>query len=198
MSQLQERAKPYLVPLLTGGWTKLDQAGRQTMAAWAVMTAMVMEFSSDSMASTIGERHVLRRFNAPSPRWRVWAGRCEPSLSGDVFGISWTRHADGTAGTVDRPIDDTVVTGFAAGQALFLTFYSRRHSVDASDIAQATSLANLQWSPGWFRWDAPLGAPDVVHDLESATAIWHLIPRRFGLDVGNDPTWIANRHQSTS
>jgi hypothetical protein len=43
MSQLQEAAKPFLVPMLTGQKVALYESGKTTLASWAAMFVMVAE-----------------------------------------------------------------------------------------------------------------------------------------------------------
>ena len=72
MSKLENQAKPFLQPLLTGNRCLLDIAGQSTVALWSVKTAMVLE-GQDALEQRLymqPEREQLRKWSALP--WRTW------------------------------------------------------------------------------------------------------------------------------
>jgi hypothetical protein len=76
MSQLQEKAKPYLVPMLTGNAVTLQRNGLTPLAAWVTMMVMVAEHLNDeSVAVTLVERQRFKASQRAPSHWRIWIGR---------------------------------------------------------------------------------------------------------------------------
>jgi hypothetical protein len=76
MSQLQEAAKPFLVPMLTGQKVALYESGKTTLASWAAMFVMVAEqVDQTKVAISAVERQWLREKRRPSSYWRIWIGQ---------------------------------------------------------------------------------------------------------------------------
>jgi hypothetical protein len=79
MSQLQERAKPYLVPMLRGDSIELHRNGQTAIAAWVAMMVMVAEnmYPETSMVAVSAKdrRWLYSKYQPPSSRWRVWIGQ---------------------------------------------------------------------------------------------------------------------------
>lgn len=64
MSQLEDEAKPFLLPLLAGNEIELTPDSQETIATWAVKTCMVLEFSGAASRVkffTQNEREALGR-----------------------------------------------------------------------------------------------------------------------------------------
>jgi hypothetical protein len=76
MSQLQEDAKPFLVPPLEGGTLSLRRKGQTRLAAWAAMMVMVAEHLDPEMVAVPqADRDFLRANLRPPSHWRIWIGR---------------------------------------------------------------------------------------------------------------------------
>jgi hypothetical protein len=76
MSQLQENAKPFLVPILEGDTVTFRRLGQTTIAAWVAMMVMVAEHLHDEMvAIPATDRDWLRANLRPPSHWRIWIGR---------------------------------------------------------------------------------------------------------------------------
>jgi hypothetical protein len=73
MSQLQQAAKPYLVPMLTGERVELRKNAQTLIAAWSAMMAMVAEFMDPEMVAVPSDDRLFLRYNRHPPRhWRIW------------------------------------------------------------------------------------------------------------------------------
>jgi hypothetical protein len=78
MSQLQQRAKPYLLPLVFGDVTAFDARAQEILSAWVAMFVMVAEhFDRYKVVSSQKERSFLwKRQKAPA-NWKIWIGDFE-------------------------------------------------------------------------------------------------------------------------
>jgi hypothetical protein len=77
LSDIQKRAKPYLIPLIEGRSAVMGAAELEIIAAWCVMATMTGEYLTrypTANAISQGERHWLRDHGTPPPHWRVWLG----------------------------------------------------------------------------------------------------------------------------
>lgn len=75
MSQLQEDAKPFLLPALTGKQTILLRKGQLTLSAWIAMMVMVAEYANrDKVAIPTSDRRWLLTKRQPPSHWRIWIG----------------------------------------------------------------------------------------------------------------------------
>jgi hypothetical protein len=75
MNQLQQEAKPHLLPLLHGEEISLHRKAQTSIAAWVTMMAMVSEFIGPVMeAVPQSDREWLRSEFKPPSHWRVWIG----------------------------------------------------------------------------------------------------------------------------
>jgi hypothetical protein len=76
MSGLQEKAKPFIVPLMLGQPTVLRPPAQQTVAAWATMAVMAAEYvDKGKIVVTQLERTRFKETLVPLPTWRIWIGR---------------------------------------------------------------------------------------------------------------------------
>jgi hypothetical protein len=77
MSQLQERAKNILLPLMTGGTTILGDEAQKLVAAWCAMSTMTADFIfPDKQAIPQTDRDLLLAIRLPpSDTWKIWIGR---------------------------------------------------------------------------------------------------------------------------
>jgi hypothetical protein len=76
MSDLQQDAKPFLVPMLKGEACRLHRRAQTTVAAWVAMTVMVAENIDREMVAIPQADRTSLRENRTAPRhWRIWLGR---------------------------------------------------------------------------------------------------------------------------
>lgn len=69
MSQIQEKAKPILVPIIEGERKPLGIHTRQLIAVWSTMTAIMMEYAHDR---TVGEARRLAFRDTKLPPINTW------------------------------------------------------------------------------------------------------------------------------
>lgn len=73
MSRLQEQAKPFLVPLITGVDTPLHRRAQRTLAAWIAMTIMVAENIDRTLVAVDQKDRAWLHANQTAPsHWRIW------------------------------------------------------------------------------------------------------------------------------
>ncbi len=78
MSQLQEKTKPYLVPMLLGKQVSLYKNGQTALAAWTTMFVMTADFlDKNAVSITAEERSWFKARQRPPADWRIWIGRYE-------------------------------------------------------------------------------------------------------------------------
>jgi hypothetical protein len=91
MSRLQERAKPFLIPLFAGIPEILTDASQRAIAAWASMATMTGEhITRNPQRITVPQADrdcLMRNGTAPLGTWRIWIGRC----SSEWEGQQWVR-----------------------------------------------------------------------------------------------------------
>jgi hypothetical protein len=77
MSQLQERAKPILLPLIKGERTVLGLDAQRLLAGWCAMSVMTSDFFyPETQAIPRADRDYLRdHWMPPSDTWKIWIGR---------------------------------------------------------------------------------------------------------------------------
>jgi hypothetical protein len=78
MSQLQNQAKPFLIPLFEGKECALAAEARTTVSAWIAMATMTSEHVSrdpKQIAISQAERDWLMNKRTPPDEWRIWIGR---------------------------------------------------------------------------------------------------------------------------
>jgi hypothetical protein len=78
LSQIQEQAKPFLVPLIQGKATVLGRTGQEKVATWCAMATMTSEYiDSDpySIAVSQVERSWLCANSGVPDSWRIWISR---------------------------------------------------------------------------------------------------------------------------
>lgn len=78
LSQIQNDAKPILIPLFEGGTITLDQTAQQLVATWVAMSTMTGEHLSQEqrrLAIPQSDRTWLMERRTPPPGWCIWIGR---------------------------------------------------------------------------------------------------------------------------
>ena len=82
LSRIQDRAKPYLLPLFNGQDHRLDEAAQNIVAAWIAMATMtsaylMFDVSSDGQSAIPQtDRNWLMRTSTAPRHWRIWIGQC--------------------------------------------------------------------------------------------------------------------------
>ena len=77
LSDIQKRAKPYLIPLIEGRSAVMGTAELEAIAAWCVMATMTGEYLTrdfTAIAISQGERDWFRDNGTPPSHWKVWLG----------------------------------------------------------------------------------------------------------------------------
>jgi hypothetical protein len=76
---VDERARPILIPLITGQQIRLLPAQQKIVAAWAAMKAMVAEYGESEFVTThhMQRKYMMRHRVAPAT-WGVWIAHYRP------------------------------------------------------------------------------------------------------------------------
>jgi hypothetical protein len=77
--QIEDTAKPYLIPLIQGKECRIFPAAQARIAAWAVLKAMVAEWNVSGHATTnhMHRKYLMRHHLPPRNGWGVWIGDFE-------------------------------------------------------------------------------------------------------------------------
>lgn len=95
MRELENRARPVLIPLMNGHQLRLSPEQQAIVAGWAAMKAMVAEYErSARVTTTQSERDYMRTVRLPPDRgWAIWIGRYErkewPGYLGSAPFVYW-------------------------------------------------------------------------------------------------------------
>jgi hypothetical protein len=91
MSQLQERAKPLLLPLILGQRTVLSRTQQAIIAGWCAMSVMSADFFfPDRQAVSQDHRdHLRSTWEAPPETWKIWIG----NYKRDKWVAHWTKQS---------------------------------------------------------------------------------------------------------
>jgi hypothetical protein len=122
MSQIDERAKAVLIPLITGQSILLNPDGQMLVATWIAMKIMVCEFERPEFVVTPQDQRTFLWLNKRIPDdWRVWIARHnDPLWTNSFHRKSVTLHI-GEGGTIApsvRPAKNTQAVVFGIGQLL--------------------------------------------------------------------------------
>lgn len=91
MSQLEERARPMLLPMLQGRGRELHREGQRTLASWALKTSMMFEHTQGPHRRVIPreEYTYLLEHGQPSERIVVWMATYVGTMPGScrLYGL---------------------------------------------------------------------------------------------------------------
>jgi len=188
MSELQARAKPFISALLNDEWPVLDAAAQSTIAAWAAMFAMVVEFA-DPKTATIPQEHrtsLMKTGRAPQD-WSVWIGRHDAGrFHPAYFNHFGTSRLGFTHGFLQ--LSRFQSTGFTVGrlfiQTLMLT--PPQLMVDHDGFAAGYGLRTILPFKGTIS-----NRPTVVHDLTTRHIVSCDAARALGIRTMSTPLPIA-------
>ncbi len=78
MSQLQEKAKPIVLPFMHGEQSVLNQDQQKTFAGWAAMNVMTAEFRDvRNLSVSAVDRKSLMETRVPPENWKIWIGNLD-------------------------------------------------------------------------------------------------------------------------
>jgi hypothetical protein len=149
MSRLQEKAKPYLLPLVLGQTTAMDVTAQGIVAAWVAMTVMVAEYFNPSMAavSYAQRRHLCSNKTVP-PNWKIWIGHYvrgtwPPYLVHNPLPISSAQHRIRKTET-GAPRPNTQTTALVVGQLYIFAASSATDVFDRWEVpGEGVKLAQI-------------------------------------------------------
>lgn len=86
MREIENHARPILIPLMNGNRIRLSPDQQKIIAGWAALKAMVAEYEPTSRVTTpqTDRNHMMATGEAPEPGWGIWIGHYER--------VSWPGH----------------------------------------------------------------------------------------------------------
>jgi hypothetical protein len=185
MSELDDEAKPFLIPLIKGKAALLDVEAQQMVAAWIAMKTMAAEyFEPERIAVPLSERQYMRRHARTPDNWRIWIGHYE--RGGDWSG-QWV-HGTAGAGSErvpprdsDRP--NTQVTTFVIGNLYTNVISSEVPSI--VEYARLGPAGRKLLAPIWPIQEAFVAWPtNALNDQDAeicATALFDELREKLGV-----------------
>jgi hypothetical protein len=131
MSNLQNKAKPILLPFLRGAWPSLTPQDQAILSKWAAMFTMVHEFADPTTAVIpISNRMSLQSSQVMPENWIVFIAPFGGiKQNGGAWHRSW-RVFSSSESEKQTEIGGMQTTLFAAGQIFFQTFSSTQQVSD--------------------------------------------------------------------
>jgi len=159
MSQVQEQARPLLVPLFRGEWTgEISDEQRQRLATWCTVVTICLEYADESgRVVPDQDRLFVKQQLRPPPRWGVWLGHLSPTHQWGGFNhLSWSVSFDGI-----RLSHRSQATCWAMGR-LFVQTYSWEGTEiverEPEVVAELHGINVLWPPPGIARFGKPRDA----------------------------------------
>ncbi len=177
MSQMQEQAKPFLVPRLQDNWSEpLGENGQRIIAAWAAMFTMVIDQADQStIAISPKERSAFRISREPLPGWIVFLGR-NSGMPTKFYHQTLGIEGPGWSQEDHSRSQNTHLTTFTVGAMLLQTMSSQVDFYKRSGFhAHAPEYARhlgLLWI--WPMQSQDIGAPACIwsdQDFVSASSV---------------------------
>lgn len=137
LSEIQNRAKPFLTPLIRGDRTALGPEAQQRAAAWCAMATMTAEFidrDPKTIAVPQSQRDWLMNNGTVPPGWRIWLA----DYQRHKWPAQWTHLTLPILEAKDIPAEDS--TGYVLPNTQVTTFVIGRlyvhvmSSVDPENI----------------------------------------------------------------
>jgi hypothetical protein len=169
MGKMQERAKPYLLPLILGQSSKLRPTGQSAVAAWATMAVMVAEHVDPRVVTVPPpERTKFMNTLQPPKTWHIWLARYVRSEWNGYWAHNSIHFIPPEQNPTGRPQraparKNSQETTFVVGQ-LYIRAFSSPFSLHESWMIPAVSEGQLVrlWAPErhTIRWPPPLSLSD--------------------------------------
>lgn len=171
MSQLEERAKPILIRLLSGGTRVLSREDQTILASWSAMHIMVAEhFEPEKSAIPSTDHRYLWQTGLAPDTWKIWIGNYR---RGKWVGY-WVHHAlaidedyvsYSSEGSIAR--GNTQTTTFIVGQ-LYIHAFSSSSMPSLSSRFNLGPLGIQKLAQIWpIRESALVWPPTVMNDLDA-------------------------------
>lgn len=169
MSEIQNKAKPIMLPLLEDRAWHLSRAGQELVAKWAILFTMVYEFADPRTATISSAQRTSFRLNTKPPKnWIIWIAKFRGV---DRSGVAFHRALQ----IIEHPYEAARVanenkaqfTIGAAGQFFFVTFHAASdfHFVHSAEILK--KLGNsLRFKRIWPRTGYEFNDLAEVNDLK--------------------------------
>jgi hypothetical protein len=164
MSTLQEQAKPFLVPLIRDDWSQtLDRNAQRSIAVWATMLTMVLEYADPPTISIPqSDRNALRLTCAPPDGWIVFLGRNSQTpikFYHQVLGIP----ADETIPAKGLTKFNTHITTFTTGSVLLQTTSSQVNYFEKMGFSKKAYCEYMSLEQIWPIEAETVGTPPRVY-----------------------------------
>jgi len=178
MGKLQERAKPHIIKLLQNDWSISSPESRNSIAAWATMFVMNVEFKDrKTVCISTADRAYLMKNGAAPRNWGVAIGIYNGSTNVGFSHVPLKiieHEKEGSLECWDKSATDVSFqaqyTVFIVGSLIFLTFSARHNHYQLfnlfHDICHQYDLYICTESS-----NVPSGIPLTIHNDDGANEI---------------------------
>jgi hypothetical protein len=171
MSRLQDRTSAIALPFVKGAFPFLPPPHRETLAAWAIMASMNIEYwNPETISVPQGHRAALMKTEKPIGGWYVGLGRYDGSLLDGVF---YHRQMRLDAPHTAAHMSHAQSTVFALGKALFHTLSTSSEESFSLVVPSANAYGAAAGLRTIWPIDGPnlLAATSPIGDLGAAAII---------------------------
>jgi hypothetical protein len=152
MADLEELAKPVLIPMIEGRGRTLYENGRETVAAWAIKTAMSFEGAKPYESIPLDHWRHMAAKQSPPRNTQVWLGAVEDASITPSVAYHWhngltLQDSTAYAATISVGHMAMLVFGIGAKDPMIreLDGWSRESLVE---IWPAQGEGGVKWPPG--------------------------------------------------
>jgi len=160
MARLEQGVEPLITPMIRGEHIGIGRDGRAVISAWAIKTAMVVEYAEkpDKRYFTQSERSLIMHNFVPSGTGiRIWIGRYQGSFNGAIGSASFL-----LVPRTDGVTDSAHTLTLAVGQFVTQVFAERL-------TAHHSEVLNVRDGP-WQETLIPIWPPKPATD--EVALIW--------------------------
>lgn len=178
MSKLQEKAKPFLEPLMRREQFHFDANAQEVVAAWITMFVMVAEYLDASKVSTPQfEREAFMASKEPPTKWKIWIGDLQREkwrgmLAHFAVPISSPDHAPTVTDNDILPPNTQTMT-FVVGRLYVHVRASVTDIFEQWSFAQSDLMMQIlpKKLPPTTQWPLPISLTD--RDADAIAAHFH-------------------------
>lgn len=186
MSQIQERAKPFLIPLFDGTPCTIETSAQAILSSWIAMATMTGEYISrddKKVAVSQADRDWLTKTQTAPAGWRIWIGRYErgPRRGQWSHASHYLSEAENLCDII--PVDDrlpnTQTTAFQIGKLFVLAMSSAFPEIPKGwnwrNAKRARSCLEQIWpeTGGAIFWPPPVMTDNDAEAFSTAFARFH-------------------------
>lgn len=165
MSSIEQKARPFLTPLITGQPVTLDQSAQRSVAEWVALKVMVYEQQFTEAAVVPGQDRDLFKALRVIPRsFKIWVA-AHDSKTRWRSGALRSSYSLSTEPMKERPPPNVQTTALGVGSFFAYTMVS--HGFDLSEIIKVGPLMQRVFPIDAVKIDVPSARPLTQQEVNS-------------------------------